>query len=274
MTTRLAEDLLSPADFAAIAALLHRTAGITLGDNKRELVVGRLNRRLRALGLKDFAAYRALLEGPDGESERGEMVNALTTNLTSFFREKHHFEYLATDVLPPLLKGSSRRLRLWSAACSSGEEPYSIAMTLHKALANRGTWDAKILATDIDTNMVTTGEAGIYDVDRTRTVPPDHARLMSRERQGQVEMSDTLKDMIAFRPLNLLRDWPMRGKFDVIFCRNVVIYFDKDTQRKLFDRFADIMTPDGYLFIGHSESLFRVCDRFANLGKTIYRKIR
>ena len=270
-----AEAALGEADFHAIAAMVRGIAGIVLGPTKRELVFGRLNRRLRALGLPSFAEYRALLEGPDGEAERGEMINALTTNLTSFFREPHHFDYLAKEALPHLLRpDADRRLRIWSSACSSGEEPYSIAMTLHKALSGKGAWDARILATDIDTEMVRTAEAGCYDAERTRTIPAEHAKLIRRRPDGMVEMADVLKQRIAFRALNLLGTWPMQGKFDVVFCRNVIIYFDKDTQRTLFGRFADLIKPGGYLFIGHSETLFGVSDRFEALGHTIYRKVR
>jgi chemotaxis protein methyltransferase CheR len=270
----------SDADFAAITALVQETSGIVLGPTKRDLVFGRLNRRLRTLGLRDFAAYRALLAGPDGEAEIAEMINALTTNLTSFFRESHHFSFLADEILPDLLgapvraSAPQRRLRIWSAACSSGEEPYSIAMILSKALVGKGAWDVRILATDIDTNMVAAAEAGCYEAERGAAIPPHFRHLATQLADGSVAMSDTLKQLIAFKPLNLLQAWPMRGKFDAIFCRNVVIYFDKPTQRTLFDRFADILQPDGWLFIGHSESLLGVSDRFDRVGRTIYRKRR
>ncbi len=270
-----AEAELTEADFGAIVAMVRETAGISLGASKRDLVFGRLNRRLRVLGLRSFADYCALLDSPDGAAERGEMINAITTNLTSFFREPHHFTFLANDILPTLLASqANRRLRIWSAACSSGEEPYSIAMVLNRALANKRGWDARILATDIDTNMIATAEAGCYDAERAAAIPADFGRLVARQADGRVAMSDALKDRIAFRPLNLLDPWPMRGQFDVIFCRNVVIYFEKPVQRTLFERFADILTPDGYLLIGHSETLFRVTDRFESLGRTIYRKVK
>ncbi len=270
-----AEAELTEADFGAIVTMVRETAGISLGASKRDLVFGRLNRRLRALGLRSFADYCALLDSPEGAAERGEMINAITTNLTSFFREPHHFAFLANDILPALLAASeNRRLRIWSAACSSGEEPYSIAMVLNRALANKRGWDARILATDIDTNMIATAEAGCYDAERAAAIPTEFSRLVARQPDGRVAMSDALKDRIAFRPLNLLDPWPMRGQFDVIFCRNVVIYFEKPVQRTLFERFADILTPDGYLFIGHSETLFRVTDRFESLGRTIYRKVK
>jgi chemotaxis protein methyltransferase CheR len=227
------------------------------------------------LGLSDFAAYRVLLEGPDGAAERGEMINALTTNLTSFFREPHHFAYLADPILSELVRGASeRRIRIWSAACSSGEEPYSIAMVMQKALQGKGTWDARVLATDIDSNMVRTAQLGVYPSERATGIPSEYAHARGRKSAGTVCMPDDLRALITFNQLNLLHPWPMRGLFDVIFCRNVVIYFDKDTQRILFDRMADILTPRGYLCIGHSETLFRVSERFESLGRTIYRKLR
>jgi chemotaxis protein methyltransferase CheR len=265
---------LTDADFHAIAALLRQIAGITLSDSKRDLVFGRLNRRLRVLGLRSFAEYRAVLDGPDGEVERGEMINALTTNLTSFFREPHHFTWLANPVLSDMIRtGGPRRLRIWSAACSTGQEPYSIAMVLYNALRNKGAWDARILATDIDTNVIETAMQGRYDPESASTIPAEFARLIDRRADGTAAMPDVLKKLITFKPLNLLNAWPMRGPFDVIFCRNVVIYFDKDVQRTLFDRMADLLAPGGILFIGHSETLLGVSDRFENLGRTTYRKL-
>ena len=268
------EEELTDADFRTIVEMVRETAGISLGASKRDLVFGRLNRRLRALGLNSFTDYCAVLDSADGADERGEMINAITTNLTSFFREAHHFKFLASDILPALLASPERRLRIWSAACSSGEEPYSIAMVLHRALAGKRDWNARILATDIDTNMIATAEEGCYEAQRASAIPADFARLTARRTNGSVAMTDGLKQLIAFKPLNLLGPWPMRGQFDVIFCRNVVIYFEKAVQRILFDRFADIMAPGGYLLIGHSETLFRITDRFESLGRTIYRKIR
>jgi len=272
----LHEGCMTEADFRAIAGLLRDEAGIVLNANKRELVFGRLNRRLRVLGLRDFGAYCAYLKGPEGAVERIEMVNALTTNLTSFFREPHHFSYLADPVLSGLVQnaaaGAPARVRIWSAACSSGEEPYSIAMVLNKALQGKGQWDARVLATDIDSNMVATARQGTYPAARATGIPAEYARVRVRDVDDTVRMPDDLRALVTFNQLNLLDPWPMSGLFDVIFCRNVVIYFDKDTQRALFDRMADIMVPGGTLFIGHSETLFRVSERFESRGQTIYRK--
>ena len=249
-----------------------------LSDAKRNLVYGRLGRRLRTLGCSSFEAYLALLDdGPDAEAEHAAMINAITTNLTGFFREPHHFETLAKQAIPEVIKspGHDRRLRIWSAGCSSGEEPYTIAMTVLRALPAADNWDALILATDIDTNMIATGRAGVYEAEKVAPVPPEaRRRFVEPVDADTVEMAPALKQIIRFKPLNLLNPWPMRGKFDAIFCRNVVIYFDKDTQRALFNRYADLLKPEGWLFIGHSESLFRVSDRFRHLGRTTYRKVR
>jgi chemotaxis protein methyltransferase CheR len=264
-------------EFRAIAKLVHDRAGIVLGDSKRDLVQGRLGKRLRVLGCRSFTDYLALLEGPEAGEERSIMTNAITTNLTAFFREEHHFEALAKQALPELAKSPSpgRRLRIWSAGCSSGEEPYTVAMTLQHSLPGLAQWDARILATDIDTNMIATARAGVYSEEKAASIPGElRRRFATTTDAGLAEMSPALKQMIRFKPLNLLQPWPMKGPFNVIFCRNVAIYFDKDTQRILFDRFADMLTPDGWLFIGHSESLFRVSERFRHLGRTIYRKVR
>ncbi|WP_205880332.1 CheR family methyltransferase [Lichenicoccus roseus] len=272
------DDLIGREDFDAIRALMHRIAGIKLSDSKRDLVSGRLRRRLGVLGLENFSQYRLLVDSPAGDDERLQMINALTTNLTSFFREAHHFVALAELLDRMLATAEQRRLRIWSAACSSGEEPYSIAMVVHGALQKAGAmkrgWDARILATDIDSNMVDLAAAGSYQAERADAIPPQFERLVRRRLDGLVEMKQALRDLIAFKRLNLQDKWPMQGRFDVIFCRNVVIYFDKPTQRQLFDRLADLLQPDGWLFIGHSESLLGVSDRFESQGRTIYRKIR
>jgi len=265
---------LSDRDFKQIVAIVRENTNIHLTDAKRNLVYGRLGRRLRTLGFQSFQDYCALLESPEGEAEREMMINAITTNLTGFFREQHHFDFLESKILAGLRDRPppGRRLRVWSAGCSSGEEPYSIAMTLQASIPDVDRWDARILATDIDTNMVEHGAAGMYDLRRAGAIPDSYRRRFTADRGDSVEMSDDLRSLIAFKPLNLFDPWPMSGPFDVIFCRNVVIYFDKSDQRILFDRFANILAPGGWLFIGHSESLFRVSDRFKHLGRTIYRK--
>ena len=266
-------------DFQRIRRIINEIAGIALAEGKRELVYSRLSRRLRQLGLRRFDEYCRLLEtGGEDNPELGEFVNALTTNLTSFFREPHHFDFLGKELLPALMRErslSNRRIRIWSAGCSTGEEPYSIAMVLREALPAVG-WDVKILATDLDSNVLATADRGVYDANRVKDLSEIRLRRWfqrSRDAQsGQVRVAPELRDLIVFRRLNLMLDWPMSGPFDVIFCRNVVIYFDKPTQRVLFERFADLLAERGHLFVGHSESLFKVTDRFVPLGKTIYRR--
>lgn len=263
--------------FDALRALAREHTGISLSDAKRDLVYGRLVRRLRALDLNGFDEYRNLLEQGDG-GEIEQFSNAITTNLTSFFREPHHFEYLGDTVVPALVrrKARTRRLRAWSAGCSSGEEPYSIAMALRQSIPDPDSWDIKILATDLDSNMLDTGERGVYPEERVESLSQSQRRKWLRvgrgENSGKVLIAPELRDMVTFRKLNLMGPWPMRGPFDFIFCRNVVIYFDKETQKVLFDRFADLMEVERCLFIGHSESLFQVTDCFRLIGKTIYRK--
>ena len=265
---------LTDADFAAIVVMVRQESGIVLGHSKRDLVYGRLRRRLRSLQIDSFAAYRKMLAADGGEAERVHMINAITTNLTGFFREPHHFDYLARQVLAKP-SGDRKRLRIWSAGCSSGEEAYSVAMTLCDTIPKLADWDARILATDIDTDMVAHGIQGHYSLERAEAIPVAFRNAHVRRRDPAVaEMGPHLKSLITFKPLNLLGPWPMSGSFDVIFCRNVVIYFDKDTQRLLFDRFADQLVDGGHLFVGHSESLFRVTERFEHLGRTIYRKVR
>lgn len=266
-------------DFQRIRRIINEIAGISLAEGKRELVYSRLSRRLRQLGLRRFDEYCRLLEtGGEDNPELGEFVNALTTNLTSFFRESHHFDFLGKELLPALMRErslSNRRIRIWSAGCSTGEEPYSIAMVVRETLPAVG-WDVKILATDLDSNVLATADRGVYDANRVKDLSEVRLRRWfqrGRDAQsGQVRVAPELRDLIVFRRLNLMLDWPMSGPFDVVFCRNVVIYFDKPTQRVLFERFADLLAERGHLFVGHSESLFKVTDRFVPLGKTIYRR--
>ena len=269
---------LSDQDFEFIRSLVTGRTGIVLSAQKRELVYGRVVRRLRHLGLNSFSDYCALLQQtPDVEVP--ELVNAVTTNLTSFFREQHHFDYLQNDLLPKLLKqkAATRRLRIWSAGCSTGEEPYSIAMVVRELIPPGSGWDAKILATDIDTEVLARASEGVYARDRIDGLPAARARRWflhgSGGQSGKVRVKDELKSLIAFRQLNLMDAWPMHGPMDIIFCRNVVIYFDKSTQAKLFDRFANLLGSGNHLFVGHSESLHNVCNRFQSLGHTVYARI-
>ncbi|MEO1752100.1 protein-glutamate O-methyltransferase CheR [Thiofaba sp. EF100] len=264
------------ADFEFLRALVTDHTGIVVSDNKRDMLYSRLARRLRALGLNTFAEYRAYLRTHEAE-ELTNLINAVTTNLTSFFREPHHFEYLARTVIPELLhkKERERRIRIWSAGCSTGEEPYSIAMVLEEEVPPWLEWDIRILATDVDTNVIQAAQHGVYWRDNLRGISDARLqRFFLRGRganAGQVRVDAELRRMVAFKPLNLLKDWPMKGPFDVIFCRNVMIYFDQATQKRLVERFASLLAPRGYLFIGHSETLDGLTHRFDLVGNTIYR---
>jgi chemotaxis protein methyltransferase CheR len=275
--SRVKDFVLSNAEFAEICRRVKEVSGIHLGDNKRELVYGRVARRLRALGLETFAEYLALLDSGDAH-ELVEFCNVITTNLTAFFRENHHFDYLRDEILRPRVAklAASRRIRIWSSACSSGEEPYSIAMTVCEAIPDVASWDIKILATDIDSDMVARAKRGLYTADRLRGMDPARIkrffRRVSHEGGEAFEVSSEIASLITFKQLNLMTPLPMRGPLDVIFCRNVVIYFDKDTQRELFARFAPLQQPNQVLCLGHSESLFKVSDAWELIGKTIYRR--
>ena len=263
-------------DFQFLSQLANTKTGIVLTEHKRDMIYGRLARRLRALGLQSFSQYCELLQSDAAGDEIGHLVNAVTTNLTSFFREIHHFEHLRDEVLAPLVQSKAKpRIRIWSSAASSGMEPYSIAMTMREAIRDIDTWDARILATDIDTNMINTGRTGDYAASDVEDMPNPYKRYVQPgAKPGRVQMSADLQKMITFNQLNLLEGWPMKGPFDAVFCRNVVIYFDKATQAKLFNRIADLIKPHGWLYIGHSENLFKVCDRFELVGRTIYRKVK
>ena len=278
MLTREREFLFSDRDFNNIRQLVSRHTGISLSDAKRDMVYSRLARRLRRLGLDNFKQYCQLLADDNGDEELGHFTNAVTTNLTSFFREPHHFDYLGKQLLPELLKTNSteRRLRIWSAGCSTGEEPYSIAITLQENLSCKNDWDIKILATDLDTNVLDTARRGVYAEERMKNVDKQRQRRWFRrgsgENTGLLKVKPEIQEMVTFKQLNLMREWPLKGPFDAIFCRNVVIYFDKPTQGVLMERYANVMADHGKLFLGHSETLYRVTDRFKLQGQTIYEK--
>lgn len=264
-------------DFDSLRELVADFTGISLSAQKRSLVYGRLAKRLRALGLARFSDYRVLLEDT-GNPEIEEFTNAITTNLTAFFREDHHFDYLTGEVVPYLLKNRrNQQIRIWSAGCSTGEEPYSIAMALRESIPNIDQLDVKILATDLDSNVVEKGKSGVYTLERVKDL--DIARKKrwfqrgSGAQSGNVRVAPDLRKMVSFRQLNLMKPWPIKGEFDAIFCRNVVIYFDKPTQKKLFKRFSDLMRVESTLFIGHSETLHGVNEQFELMGKTVYRKV-
>lgn len=262
-------------EFDQIKNKIFNLTGISLTDAKKDMVYSRLSRRIRDLGLINFKQYCDLI-AEDDSPELVNFINAITTNLTSFFREGHHFKFLVESALPDIMRRNkeTRRIRIWSAGCSTGEEPYSLAITLKEALPRKHSWDIKILATDLDTEVLAKAQKGVYDLDRINGLAEaQQKKWFSRgtdSQAGLVKVSDEVKSLISFKQLNLMAEWPMKGPFDIIFCRNVVIYFDKPTQKVLFKRYADLLAKDRYLFVGHSESLLKVSTRFELIGNTIY----
>lgn len=269
--------LLGDKEFDFLRHVIGENAGIVLGPNKRQLVQGRLARRLRELGLPSYEAYCDHIR-ESGPEELVGLINALTTNVTAFFREKHHFEALSSYMLPEAMKRNqhSRRLRLWSAGCSTGEEPYCISMVAAQAIPSGMRWDVKILATDIDSEVIASAQQGIYPMERLAAVPQAQLRRAFRKgvgaNAGQALVHPDIARLVSFRTLNLLQKWPMSGPFDIIFCRNVMIYFDQATRDKLLGRFAALLAPNGYLCLGHSESVHAGTAPLQLVGKTIYRK--
>jgi chemotaxis protein methyltransferase CheR len=263
-------------DFRDIAGMIYADARIHLTEQKATLVYSRLVKRLRALNLESFADYCALLREDEDGGERQEMLSALTTNVTRFFRERHHFEHFEKSVLPPLLARARRgeKVRLWSAACSSGEEPYSIALTVLQQDPRAIDLDVKVLASDIDPRMIAHGREGVYpEAALVEDAPPSAVQRFFTKEGGLRRASEDLRGLIAFRRLNLNADWPMRGPFDVIFCRNVAIYFDEPTQRALWGNFARMLAPGGWLYIGHSERVDGPASAcFDSAGITSYRR--
>lgn len=257
-------------DFKRVRDLIYQKAGIALADSKQEMVYSRLARRLRALGIQSFADYLDMLESRPGSDEWEAFTNALTTNLTSFFREAHHFAILADYV--KTLNGAP--IRVWCSASSTGEEPYSIAITLCEAYGSMNP-PAKIIATDIDTNVLQTAARGVYSFERVDKLPHEQLKKFflrgKGDKDGFVKVRKELQDMITFSQLNLLSaDWPIEGPFDVIFCRNVMIYFDKPTQSKILAHFVPLMKPKALLFAGHSENFLYASNELKLRGKTVY----
>ncbi len=256
-------------DFDRVRQLIYSRAGISLADSKHEMVYSRLARRLRATGMASFTQYLDSLERDSSQGEWEAFTNALTTNLTSFFREEHHFPILMEHI-----RNRRDEVTIWCSASSTGEEPYSIAMTLCEAF---GTLKprARIIATDIDTNVLNVAEKGIYNIDRIEKMSQERVKkffLRGKGAQsGMVRVRPELRDLILFKQLNLLDDrWDLPGDFDAIFCRNVMIYFDKQTQGKILRKFKPLLKSDGLLFAGHSENFLYVTDDFKLRGKTVY----
>jgi chemotaxis protein methyltransferase CheR len=266
---------ITPKEFEQFRALIYQVCGISLNDNKQSLLVSRLSKRLRTLELDSFQAYYDLIAGQTDGDEFTLLLDLVSTNKTDFFREPKHFDFLREQILP-MLK-STRSIRIWSAASSSGEEPYTTAMTLYDSVPDPERWDFKILASDISTRVLATAEAGVYEEDHVRALPKEiverHFLKGVGDRAGMVKVKPHLTRMIRFRRINLMDDtYPVNAPMDLIFCRNVMIYFDRPTQEKLVTKFYRYLKPGGFLFIGHSESLQRHEQLFTPVAPTIYQK--
>ena len=264
-------------DFDVLRKISNDHSGILVPDDKFDMFYSRLSKRVRMKGLANFKEYCQYLQD-NQELEFTEFINAVTTNLTSFFREKHHFEYLKNTVLPEVLKRNSntKKITVWSAGCSTGEEPYSLAMTLLENVPSG--WDIKILATDLDTNVLQTAADGIYTSDRVDGLPASTIKKWFKRGIGinsnKVKISKSCQAVIRFKQLNLMEEWPMKSNFDFIFCRNVLIYFDRETKEQLAQRYGKLLVVGSHLFIGHSESLNQLDTDFNLIGNTIYKKIK
>jgi chemotaxis protein methyltransferase CheR len=262
-------------EFEQFRMLVYKESGISLGDGKRSLIVSRLSKRLRDLSLDTFQQYFNLVTGSAGQEEFTQLLDLISTNKTDFFREPKHFDFLREEVLPEL--ASTKRVRIWSSASSSGEEPYTIAMTLYDGVQAPAQWNFHILASDLSTRVLAKASSGVYDTERVRDLP---AATLKRHflsgrggAAGKVKVKSHLSDMVTFRRINLMDDrFPIKTPLDVIFCRNVMIYFDRPTQERLVGRFHKYLKPGGYLFIGHSESLQWLNQPFKSIAPTIYRK--
>ncbi|MEN8178004.1 MAG: protein-glutamate O-methyltransferase [Pseudomonadota bacterium] len=267
-------------DFDFLRRISNQRTGIVVSDDKFDMFYSRLSRRVRKLGMSSFSEYCELIRREPEGDEMVELINAITTNLTAFFRENHHFEYLSATVVPELIKenAAKREINIWSAGCSTGEEPYSLSISLLEALAGRNGWKAKILATDIDSNVLTRAASGVYAMERVNGLSDQRLRRWFQKgagaQGGKVRLKPEVQRQIEFGQLNLMQNWSLDAPKDVIFCRNVIIYFDKDSKLRLIDRYADYLKPGGHLFIGHSESLFKLTDRFELIGQTVYRKVK
>lgn len=268
---------ISREEFQRFRTLIYDESGISLSDQKQTLLASRLSKRLRDLGLETFSAYYDHVTGDPSRDEFTRMLDLISTNKTDFFREPKHFEFLRDRILPDLAE--TKRVRIWSSACSTGEEPYTIAMTLYEGVPDPARWDFKILASDLSTRVLAKAAAGVYDEERFRDVP---AAVLQRhflrgrgERAGVYKVKPHLAEMIRFRRLNLMDEqFPIKAPLDLVFCRNVMIYFDRPTQERLVNKFHRYLKPGGYLFIGHSESLQWVEHPFTSVAPTIYRKER
>ena len=266
---------ISSDEFLRFRKLIYDESGISLGDQKQTLLASRLSKRLRDLGITTFTEYYERVTGDPTKEEFTRMLDLISTNKTDFFREPKHFDFLRERILPE--QSGEKRIRIWSSACSTGEEPYTIAMTLYEGVSNPQQWDFKILASDLSTRVLAKAATGVYDAERVRDVSPELVKrhfLRGRgDCEGSLKVKSHLASLIQFRRLNLMDErYPIKSPLDLIFCRNVMIYFDRPTQERLVNKFYRYLRPGGYLFIGHSESLQWVEHPFKSLAPTIYQK--
>lgn len=267
---------LAEAQLDEIISMVKSLSGIHLHDGKKELIKARLGKRLRSLNISSFDDYINFVRDDSSGGELTLMLDAISTNLTNFFRESDHFDFLTSHIFPKIAQSGSHRLRVWSAGCSTGEEPYSIAIMMEEHLPNIKSWDARILATDLSTKVLKIASKGEYLPKRLETMPPDwRKKYFDLDKSSDKEIyiaKKFLRKRVAFGHLNLMGKWPMKGPLDVIFCRNVMIYFDKATRAKLIRRYWDLLGHGGFLFIGHSESLTGIQHKFRYLQPTVYTK--
>jgi len=265
-------------NFQYLKTVANQRSGIVVEDDKFDMFYSRIARRVRSLGLKSFDAYCDLIKNEKEGVEVLELINSITTNLTAFFREKHHFEFMHDVAIPEAIERNhaTKQLRIWSAGCSTGEEPYSLAMTLIETIPDIDQWNIQILATDIDSNVLNKASNGIYAADLVKDISKERLKRFFQKgkaaKLSKVRVKDLVKKYIKFGKFNLIDDWEMPNQFDVIFCRNVIIYFDKETKRQLISQYAKTVVKGGYLCIGHSESLYRMSDDFDLIGKTVYQR--
>ncbi|MEE4189790.1 MAG: protein-glutamate O-methyltransferase [Roseobacter sp.] len=281
MTSKLTSDVLDRDSFNAIAELAYRECGLQLVAEKTSMIQSRLRHRLRAVGLESFSAYATLVCSNDGITERIQMISALTTNVSHFFREQHHFDFFREKILPKMITSlrAGGRARIWSAGCSNGQEAYSIMMTALECCQDINSLDFKVLATDIDPNVVKFANEAVYPARLTNGIPQNALqKYFEKSTQNGEDLftaKPALRSNVVFKELNLLSKWPMTKAIDVVFCRNVVIYFDTETQNKLWPRFENVMSPNGHLFLGHSE---RISDPhlagFKSVGPTAYQVVK
>ncbi|MGI6394419.1 MAG: CheR family methyltransferase [bacterium] len=268
---------LSDEEFKKLQDLVHKISGISLSDTKKELVISRFSKRLKELKLNSFGEYSDLIVSPSGFSEVQNFINSITTNKTDFFREAHHFDFIVSTFIPQVVAYSKPVVRIWSAACSTGEEPYTIAMVMLRHLVEPYGIPVKILATDIDTNVLKRASRGIYDFQAIEQVPDHYLKKYflkgKEESTGLFKIKDEIRNMVTFKQLNFIaEEYPITSTFDIIFCRNVIIYFNSETKKAVVSKLFRYLNEGGYLMMGHSETLFNMIDDLVYLKNTIYQK--